>query len=471
MIAIRSASRSTSARSWLVSRTVDAARRAGRASSSRVAARASTSMPAVGSSRIASSGRPTSARARPTAAAARRRTGGGSASAPPPPTARPVRGARRDRAASAWNRAWSPTTSPGGHPRVDPAAALEHQPDPRPVVAAGPRRIDAEHADRRRGRPGGSPRRSRRSSSCRRRSARAGRTISPARDPEREVAHDRPAAVRLAQAGDLDRRRGPVGDARVIRRRRSSRTAARSRRRSDRRSGSSGGSRPGRRSSSAAGRSTRYAALDRPSGSIDGRPGRAELLREGRGRARPGRPIRTPTITRPSPACSGGLLGEERHLLAAGDARRTPEVDERPAGRAGWRGRSARRRASSRGCSGPAGPWRSRPPPAAGRTSATKATIATVVTRATPTRAAIRRVGRRRGARPQPATPGSRPPVRRRLGRARRRRGVAGSVTGRGGSAADGQLPVHQRGMDRALELVRAGLQRRDVVGLLRDAR
>ena len=36
----------------------------------------------------------------------------------------------------------------GGHPRIDPAAALEHQPDPRPVVPRRRRRVVAEDPDR-----------------------------------------------------------------------------------------------------------------------------------------------------------------------------------------------------------------------------------------------------------------------------------------------------------------------------------
>src|SRR2546421_643280 len=65
-----------------------------------------------------------------------------------------------------------------------------------------------------------------------------------------------------------------------------------------------------------------------------------------------------------------------------------------------------------------------------------------------------------------------------RIGAVRERGGAAGSsaagvsmsVTGRG-STADGQLPVHLRGMDRAFELVRAGRERRDRVVLRRRPR
>ncbi len=64
MTQIRSASRSTSVRSWLVSRIAAPASRRS-VTIARVAARASGSIPAVGSSRIRTSGRPTSARASP----------------------------------------------------------------------------------------------------------------------------------------------------------------------------------------------------------------------------------------------------------------------------------------------------------------------------------------------------------------------------------------------------------------------
>src|SRR6185369_1012819 len=35
----------------------------------------------------------------------------------------------------------------GGHPWIDPAATLEHQPDPGTVGPAGPRRVDPEHTN------------------------------------------------------------------------------------------------------------------------------------------------------------------------------------------------------------------------------------------------------------------------------------------------------------------------------------
>src|SRR4051794_29093148 len=82
-----------------------------------------------------------------------------------------------------------------------------------------------------------------------------------------------------------------------------------------------------------------------------------------------------------------------------------------------------------------------------------------VATSATASNTAIRRSGR---AAPD-SGPGS--PAGSDLGRPRL---AVGSVTdAMTGSGADGQLPVHQRGMDRALELVGPGLERRDVVRLL----
>ena len=74
-----------------------------------------------------------------------------------PPVARPAGRLRQSherqqlvgrRGASDGTRPWSRSDLAGGHPRVDPAAALEHQPDPRPVVPRRRRRVVAEHPDR-----------------------------------------------------------------------------------------------------------------------------------------------------------------------------------------------------------------------------------------------------------------------------------------------------------------------------------
>ena len=145
MIAIRSATFSTSPRSWLVSRTVTPSSRR-RPISPRVAARASTSIPAVGSSRATSAGLPDEREreTEPLPLAARQ-----------PAEARPGGGARqahqREQLIGVARRGVEPAVEPehlaGGHPRIDPAAALEHQPDARPVIPPGPGRIHAQHAD------------------------------------------------------------------------------------------------------------------------------------------------------------------------------------------------------------------------------------------------------------------------------------------------------------------------------------
>jgi hypothetical protein len=100
---------------------------------------------------------------------------------------------------------------PRGHPRLDPAAALEHQPDPRPVVAAGGRRVGTEHGD---GPVIGPP--VALDDLDRRRLAGAvrpeqGEDLARG-DPEGEVADDGPAVICLGQPGDLDRRPHPVDD-------------------------------------------------------------------------------------------------------------------------------------------------------------------------------------------------------------------------------------------------------------------
>ena len=145
----------------------------------------------------------------------------------------------------------------GGHPRVDPAAALEHQPDPRPVVAPGRRRIRAEDPDPAAIRPpvaledldrrglAGTVRPEQREQS--RRAAIA----------ERHAVDDRAAAVALRRArrprppprasAPLRRFAAPAGDVTSRSGRpRSARTGVRSRRPGPRRSGSIGGSRRGR---------------------------------------------------------------------------------------------------------------------------------------------------------------------------------------------------------------------------------
>ena len=200
---MRSATRSTSPRSWLVSRTVTPSSRS-RPRIARVAARPSTSMPAVGSSSATSSGRPTSASASPRRCRSppdmrRYRV---RAACPSSPTS--VKQLVR-RARVAVERAVEPQHLARRHPRVDPAAALEHQPDPRPVVPRGRRRIGPEDADRS---AIGSP--VALEDLDRRRLAGAVRPEERERlaagDPERDAVDDRPAAVALDEPLDLDRR-------------------------------------------------------------------------------------------------------------------------------------------------------------------------------------------------------------------------------------------------------------------------
>ena len=196
----RPAARRRRGRGWSAGRRRP--RRAGPRRSARVAARPSGSMPAVGSSRMTTSGRPTSARASPS----RWRS--------PPDSRRyrvvgDARSARRGRASSsgsrgsAWNRAYWCEGLARSRAHVD-AAALEHQARRGPAAPArrgpGPRRGRGRARHRRRD----SPRRSRRSWSCRRRSARAGRRSRPAATVERHAVDDGPVAVSLDQAIDLD---------------------------------------------------------------------------------------------------------------------------------------------------------------------------------------------------------------------------------------------------------------------------
>ena len=137
------------------------------------------------------------------------------------------------------------------------------------------------------------------------------------------------------------------------------------------------------------------------------------------------------------------MLGELRRRAAgtrpAGDARRAPEVDDDRLPAEARRGRTARRRASCRRSAG-AGLPRSRPARPAVR--ARRVTTTTTTPRRSATTATSER---RRGSAVGAATVGA-------IGRA----ALAGRVSS----------PVHQGRMDRALELVGAGLQRRDVVDL-----
>src|SRR5437016_2114187 len=96
-----------------------------------------------------------------------------------------------------------------GHPRIDPAAALEHQPDPGPVGATAMPGIDAEDADLAVVRPAIALDALDRS--------RLARAVRPEHredlagiDPERHAPEDRPAGIALAQVRDLDRRGGSV---------------------------------------------------------------------------------------------------------------------------------------------------------------------------------------------------------------------------------------------------------------------
>ena len=96
-----------------------------------------------------------------------------------------------------------------GHPRVDPAAALEHQPDPRPDFATRSPRVHPEDRDGAGVGPAVAL-----DDLDRRRLARPVRAEEgddlAGVDPERDVVDDPPAAVVLPEAGDLDDRPGPV---------------------------------------------------------------------------------------------------------------------------------------------------------------------------------------------------------------------------------------------------------------------
>ena len=169
-------------------------------------------------------GRPRAARrapARGRAAAARRPTGAGSgcpAASREPDEVEQLVGVARvrvERGVLAEDLA-----RPGAH--VD-AAALEHQPDP----GAQRRGRRSQGPTRARGRcrrpPADTPRRSRRSWSCPRRSARGARTISPAATCERDAVDHRSIAIPLDQ-----RHRRSIGGPVTAR---SARTGVRSRRR------------------------------------------------------------------------------------------------------------------------------------------------------------------------------------------------------------------------------------------------
>ena len=259
------------------------------------------------------------ARAPARVAGARRRTAAGSGSAPPrrsPTRSSSSSGSR----GSAWKRPYWRSVSRGCGARVD-AAALEHQPDPRPE-RRGRRPPDRRPRTRDRARRprAGSPRRSRPSSSCPRRSVRAARRARPRADRQRDAVEDGPRPVALDQPVDDDHRvAGRHGAIRAYWRSKSASVSS-----------------PiwiermtpvRRRSRSAAGRRRGRRVLIALSGSTTVGQVAAVLADEVARRldrvvgqdADDGQPV-------------GRVLGllrlEQRELVAAGDAARAPEVDD-----------------------------------------------------------------------------------------------------------------------------------------------
>ncbi len=101
----------------------------------------------------------------------------------------------------------------GGHPRIDAATALEHQPDPRPMIAPSGRRVLAENADLASVRPS--------IALDHLDGRRLAGTVGPeqperlaGRDPERDPPQDSSPVVALDGLVDLDRGKGAVRDGR-----------------------------------------------------------------------------------------------------------------------------------------------------------------------------------------------------------------------------------------------------------------